>query len=301
MSLRYTPVSTKQQERNMPRRDEVFDDFDGHSGFMDGMIGNVGETLRERPGTFAAMVTFVALFGFVASNALWHQPNSHESAFYSTRDNMAAPAAQQDEAPVRQVRKTNPMPLPENDAAAAIADPTVMGVQATLRDLRLYEGEVDGVMGSRTRQAIAAYQGILRMPQTGEVSEQLLANLRAVPARRVNDAEVASNSDAQTGRIEAGDGDIVASIRPSPRPKTGNIAAQPEVGGDVLAENGDPMVMQIQAGLRQYLNIELVADGQMGSKTRKAIEDFQNIVRLPVTGKVTDDVLDRMRNEGLIN
>jgi peptidoglycan hydrolase-like protein with peptidoglycan-binding domain len=285
-----------QQEHNMPRRDDVFDDFDRHSSLMDGVIANVSDTLRERPGTFAAMVTFVALFGFVASNALWHQPNSHESAFYSTRDNMAAPA---DQSAATEPRNS-PMPLPAAEPVAT-SDPTVMGVQATLRDLRLYEGDIDGVMGTRTRQAIIAYQNILRMPQTGQISEQLLANLRAVPARRVNDPEVASNGEGQTGRLEANSGDIVASIRPSPRPETANIAAQPEVAPDVLADNGDPMIMQIQAGLRQYLNIELVADGRMGSKTRKAIEDFQNIVRLPVSGKINDDVLERMRNEGLIN
>jgi peptidoglycan hydrolase-like protein with peptidoglycan-binding domain len=280
----------------MPRRDEVFDDFDNHSGLMDGVIATIGDTLRERPGTFAAMVTFVALFGFVASNALWHQPYSHESAFYSTRDNMAAPSVE----PVKTAKRSNPMPLPEAEAMVA-ADPTVMGVQATLRDLRLYDGDVDGVMGSRTKQAISAYQGILRMPQTGQISEELLANLRTVPARRVSDTDVAANGETQTGRIEPSDGDIVASIRPSPRPTTGNIAPQPAVSDDVLAENGDALVMQIQAGLRQYLNIELVADGRMGSKTRKAIEDFQSIVRLPVTGKMDDDVLDRMRSEGLIN
>ena len=287
----------------MPRRDDTFDDFDRHSGLMDGIAATIGETLRERPGTFAAMVTFVALFGFVASNALWHQPNSHENAFYSTRDSVAAPAGDATNQAAVSKRVAKPMPLPLADTSAAVADPTIMGVQATLRDLRLYEGEIDGLMGSRTRQAIAAYQGILRMPQTGEVSDQLLANLRTVPARRVNDVDIATNSDAQTGRIEAAgsDGDIVASIRPSPRPKTGNIDAQPEVSGDTLAENGDPMVMQIQAGLRQYLGIELVADGRMGSKTRKAIEDFQNIVRLPVTGKIGDDVVEKMRSEGLIN
>ncbi len=280
----------------MPRRDEVFDDFDRHSGLMDGVMANFSETLRERPGTFAAMVTFVALFGFVASNALWHQPNSHENAFYSTRDSVAAPSAE----PVAANRHTNPMPLPLTEAVAT-SDPTVMGIQATLRDLRLYDGDVDGVMGSKTRQAIIAYQNILRIPQTGEVSEELLANLRAVPARRVAETEVASNDETQTGRLDKANGDIVASIRPSPRPDSGTIAAQPRVEPDALAENGDPLVMQIQAGLRQYLNIDLVADGRMGSKTRKAIEDFQNIVRLPVTGKIDDDVLDRMRNEGLIN
>jgi peptidoglycan hydrolase-like protein with peptidoglycan-binding domain len=285
-----------QQEKNMPRRDEVYDDFDKTAGLMDGTIALISETLRERPGTFAAMVTFVALFGFVASNALWHQPNSHENAFYSTRDSLGAPAGPSALQPVSQTGNANPMPLPE-----VAADPTVMGVQTTLRDLRLYQGEIDGLMGSQTRQAIAAYQSILRIPQTGEVSEQLLANLRAVPVRRVSDQEVASAADIETVVSEPADGDIVASIRPSPRPTDGNIAAQPAVTGDTLAENGDATIMQIQAGLRQYLNVELVADGQMGAKTRKAIEDFQNIVRLPVTGKVDDAFLDKMRDEGLIN
>ncbi len=283
----------------MPRRDEVFDDYDRPSGLMDGLTATLSETLRERPGTFAAMVTFIALFGFVASNALWYQPNSHENAFYSTRDNMAAPASSAKNDASQISRKANPLPLPQ----AQVADPTIMGVQTTLRDLRLYHGDVDGVMGSQTRLAIAAYQGILRMPQTGDISDQLLANLRAVPAPRVNEAEVAAIVENEIGNPKSAgaDGDIVASIRPSPRPKFDNIAVQPKLNGDKLAENGDPLVMQIQAGLRQFLNIELVADGQMGSRTRKAIEDFQNIVRLPVTGNVNDAFLNKMRNEGLIN
>lgn len=289
----------------MPRRDEFYDDYDRPSGLVSELTATLGETLRERPGTFAAMVTFVALFGFVASNALWHQPNSHENAFYSMRDTVAAPRSAIANGTAGAARKDN-NPVPQPLPAAAVADPTVMGVQATLRDLRLYDGAVDGLMGTKTRQAIAAYQGILRIPQTGDISDQLLANLRAVPIRRVRDADVASAAEGQSESaaetVTAGtDGGIVASIRPSPRPTIEEIAAQPAVNADVLAENGDPMVMQIQAGLRQFLNIELDADGRMGSKTRKAIEDFQNIVRLPVTGQLDDDFLEKMRSEGLIN
>ncbi|MGL4405489.1 MAG: hypothetical protein ACRCT6_06995, partial [Notoacmeibacter sp.] len=113
----------------MPRRDEVFDDYDRPSGLMDGLTATIGETLRERPGTFAAMVTFVALFGFVASNALWHQPNTHENAFYSTRDSVKAPANPVSTSVAKAAKNTNPLPLPQ----APVADPTIMGVQATLR------------------------------------------------------------------------------------------------------------------------------------------------------------------------
>lgn len=228
----------------MPRRDEFYDDYDRPSGLVSELTATLGETLRERPGTFAAMVTFVALFGFVASNALWHQPNSHENAFYSMRDTVAAPRsaiANETAGVARKASNPVPQPLP----APAVADPTVMGVQATLRDLRLYDGAVDGLMGSKTRQAIAAYQGILRMPQTGDISEQLLANLRAVPARRVRDADAASAAEGQfepaAETVTAGtDGGIVASIRPSPRPTMDEIAAQPAVNADVLAEMATP-------------------------------------------------------------
>lgn len=283
----------------MPLRDEVFDDYRRSNGLLDGLSGTITETLRDRPGTFAAMVTFVALFGFVASNALWHQPNSHENAFYSTRDNMTVSTAAPKSKATEFTQNANPLPLPEPVAA----DPTVMGVQATLRDLRLYDGVVDGVMGSKTRQAIAAYQDILRMPQTGEISDQLLANLRTVPNRNVDGVADQSNGALAADQNSNGlqEGDIVASIYPSPRPDIENIAEQPIVAEAKSDDAGDPMVKQIQAGLRQFLALELEADGQMGSKTRKAIEDFQNIMQLPVTGKIDDAFLDKMRSEGLIN
>lgn len=283
----------------MPQRDDVFDDDRRSNGMLDSLSSTITDTLRDRPGTFAAMVTFVALFGFVASNALWHQPNSHENAFYSTRDNLTAPAVAPKGNAVEISQNINPLPLPEPVAA----NPTVMGVQATLRDLRLYDGVIDGVMGTKTRQAIAAYQDILRMPQTGEISDRLLANLRTVPNRNVDESGSGSRNNlaVDQGVNTMQDGDIVASIYPSPRPDIENIVEQPVVVEAKSEKAGDPMIRQIQAGLRQFLTLELEADGQMGSKTRQAIEDFQNIMQLPVTGKIDAAFLDKMRNEGLIN
>jgi peptidoglycan hydrolase-like protein with peptidoglycan-binding domain len=292
------------------------------------MLGDVTETLgdrlRERPGTFAAMVTFVALFGFVGANAMWHQPHSHTNTFYSTRDHVAARA---DEA--ASVTRTGTLPgdkiaaKPRNQKAGSGdiaaqklaasdegapkpgADPTVLGVQATLRDLRLYTGAVDGVMGSRTRQAILAYQAILRLPATGEIDETLLSHLRSVPP-------VSRNEPVQTADAApvANDGDIVASIRPTPRPNINELAiddapqpmpkARPQGAAQADGE-GDDRIKLLQAGLKQFGNPEMEIDGRIGSRTRKAIAEFQEVFRLPVTGEPDAAVFEEMRRQGFIN
>lgn len=300
----------------MRRSDELLDDWQDRSGMrrrygagdaLGDIAGTFGEQLKERPGTFAGIVTFIALFAFVGANALWHQPYSHTNAFYSTRDHAGAqPMAAVSEKAVR----TGKIPAAKTSGemqtvTRPVADPTVLGVQATLRDLRLYEGEVDGLMGTRTRQAIQAYQTILRMPATGEINEQLLAQLRSTPHGDAAGTEIAgAESDGtldENGIVPAlPEGDVVASIVPTPRPQLdaeiGMIAPQPEARPE-----GSDEIRRLQAGLRQFGNADLEIDGRMGAKTRQAIAEFQEIFRLNVTGEADAALFKEMRRQGFIN
>jgi peptidoglycan hydrolase-like protein with peptidoglycan-binding domain len=319
----------------MRHTDDLLDDFDGRfesrryaardavGDIAGSMAETLGERIREQPGTFAGFVTFIALFGFVGANALWSQPFSHTNAFYSTRDHVSRPLSQAEAADiVRQgiiaaqdkaaalppvtfdASAEKPMPEPRPVAAASKqADPTVLGVQATLKQLQLYSGEVDGISGSRTRQAILAYQAILKIKATGEIDEELLAHLRAVPANVANGTQTAAAPTQSTGQL--GDGDIVASIRPTPRPDPA-IGDQPD---DVVADADSDadqtlsaeQIKLMQAGLRQHIDPELDIDGQLGTKTRQAIAQFQEIYRLPVTGTPDLRILKELRSRGFIN
>lgn len=51
-------------------------------------------------------------------------------------------------------------------------------VQAALADLGYYRGPLDGVLGPRSRRAIAAFQARNGLPRTGRIDRRLLAVLR---------------------------------------------------------------------------------------------------------------------------
>ena len=61
------------------------------------------------------------------------------------------------------------------------SDPAVEEVQATLKELNFYAGEVDGIAGPATRKAIETYQSKMGMAVTGKVDEDLLDQLGAAP------------------------------------------------------------------------------------------------------------------------
>ena len=70
---------------------------------------------------------------------------------------------------------------PENPASASPNDiDTIILVQKALRQYAGDEIVVDGVMGSKTRQAISEFQSVFRMEVTGRIDEALLTKLRDV-------------------------------------------------------------------------------------------------------------------------
>ncbi len=54
----------------------------------------------------------------------------------------------------------------------------VVELQDTLRRLGHYEGELDGLVGPKTRNAIRAYQRQAGLPQDGFPDQDLMARLR---------------------------------------------------------------------------------------------------------------------------
>jgi peptidoglycan hydrolase-like protein with peptidoglycan-binding domain len=288
----------------MRQRDDFLDALESRRRPQRREPGAIAEIVQERPGTAAAFVTFSALFAFVAYNAVWAQPHSHGNAFYSMRDHVA------EQAPVAMAsKKTKPAQQQVAQGPKPQPDPTVLGVQATLKNVGLYQGELDGRLGTKTRQSIAAYQKILGLPENGEIDDVLLSNLRLTPKSQTADAEtIAAAENIETAPNVTNE--VVASIRPTPRPKReedqSNLVEAPQPKPkpveDVASDGDTPStLMMIQAGLRAFGNPELVADGKMGPMTKTAIEEFQMVTRLPINGIADERVLEELRRQGYVN
>ena len=276
----------------MRRSEDPFDFIDDDRDTMfSSTASRLGSWMFSRPGSAAAIVGFVTLFGFVSSNALWHQTEAHSNAFFNTRALPDTRLASQPTAPEGQL--VAPQPI-------VVADQNVARVQTALKALRLYDGAIDGVIGTRTRNAIVAYQTILQVEPTGLVDQQLLALLDAGGARG---SQVARSDEpvpaprAQTPDYE----DVVASITPTPSPRRVVQQAAPVADSEPAAAKADPKILQLQAGLKQFGNPDMVVDGLMGSQTRKAIREFQMIFRLPETGEPDAAVFAELRRQGFID
>ncbi|MGC2857577.1 peptidoglycan-binding domain-containing protein [Novispirillum sp. DQ9] len=57
-------------------------------------------------------------------------------------------------------------------------DQEVRGAQQALRDMGLYDGQIDGIAGPRTRSAVEQYQQRQGLPQTASLDDRTLDSLR---------------------------------------------------------------------------------------------------------------------------
>lgn len=262
--------------------------------------GGVGAFFARHRLLVGGLTAFAVAFSYVAANAVWYQPHAHGGAFFATRPLTAPAAATSGEAGQasaevetvirlerEQAREPQPprapavvepaavVPMPEQIVAPAPAtspggDPVIEDVQRILADLNLYDGEVDGLTGPRTRSAIEAYRNMVGLNVSAEIDDQLLAQLGARP-RAASSAPPLPEGSPGTDMIE-----------------TSSAVAR-----------SDATVMRIQAGLRAFGNDGIEIDGVVGSRTKAAILEFQSLFGLPETGEPDEAVYAKMREIGL--
>lgn len=273
----------------------------------------VGALLREGIALSAAAVirnplavggttAFLVAFSFVSANALWYQPHFHQGALFSTRAPAPAPLENggtaanvllREPAPAPQLLERTPAALTTDAQATESITPTppvqpgdamVAKVQATLKGLELYAGEVDGLAGPQTSAAVATYQKIVGLQPSGEVNDALLTQLGILqpPANEVDLQQVAALPE-------------IAPAAPAPAPRS----AAPDRVNTVAVSAPEPRVVRIQAGLRAFGNDGIELDGVVGTRTRTGIEEFQSLFGLPITGEPDNAVYAKMREIGL--
>jgi peptidoglycan hydrolase-like protein with peptidoglycan-binding domain len=130
-------------------------------------------------------------------------------------------------------------------------EPMVETLQRDLKQLGRYDGPADGVIGKRTKQAIADFQRENGLNPDGEPNEETID--RVAFALRIAEAAgfTASTGDAK----------------------------------------GDDTVRQIQEKLAELGYEPGTADGFPGEKTREAIANFERDRGLPQTGEASPKVL----------
>ena len=144
--------------------------------------------IQERPSIAAGVCTFAMAFSLVAGNALYSQPGGHPVPLWATRDKITTRSVTP-ETPVRgEASSSNlesgfnalsldrvpvPMMRPQSTPAPASASSLLTQVQSGLARLGFYDGEIDGLFGPRTREAILAFQKREGLTQDGVATAAL--------------------------------------------------------------------------------------------------------------------------------
>ena len=194
---------------------------------------------------------FLVALSFVSANALWYQPHAHSGAFFATRD----------------FPGETTITIERPGQTRSVRDPKTEQVQAILKEMNFYGGEVDGIFGPNTSAAIKHYQARTGLIVTGRIDDLLLDRLGAVST--------------------------TASVLPSPAPR--------KAAAEDVPLPADQVLVRIQAGLKAFGNDGIEIDGVMGEQTRSALIEFQALFGLPESGEADDVVLAKMREIGLIN
>lgn len=285
-----------------------------------GVLAALGQVVSAHPSLTGGSVAFAVIFGFVAANALWHQPGNHPAPILKTREvaTSAAPVAAAKpgsgvqfgkDVPARTVTtfriersddtQTASIPVPDVTSAQAPApvapvaaktasDPVLSQIQAILVDQGLYSGDIDGLMGPKSAAAIRKWEKTNGYSETGEATAALLGVMNG-PAAAAKPVKLAS-----------------ADPVPAPKPRPAPVVASDERSGEpvtipaVIAGAPSELVQQIQSGLSNIAYADITVDGVAGSQTRAAISAFEKHYRLPVTGEPNETVLKKLLEIGAL-
>ena len=325
-----------------------------------GFLAGVGELIAAHPSIAGGSAAFAVIFGFVSANALWYQPGKHPAPILSTRDEIAAapvPVSGAEDAireaieavPVRRVTtfriergddtSTASIPVPNAEtiidpasadgqraaAAQPAGDPLLADIQALLRHKGFYGGEVDGLMGPMSTNAIRNWQKKAGIEETGAPSEAVLESLKhggriepIVPkpeARPEARPEMPATKTAKAERnpvppvtVPASKPTAKSAGKPVAKPSEKPNQAQPAVASTAdipaaqaaSASGGSDLVRRIQSGLSNIAYADIAVDGMIGAETKNAIRAFETHYRLPVTGEPNERVLQKLLDIGAL-
>jgi peptidoglycan hydrolase-like protein with peptidoglycan-binding domain len=235
--------------------------------FIQRGVAALGGFISRNPAAVGGSTAFLVSLLYVSANAIWYQPHAHTGPLFVTRafETFVDPKRR-----AEQLQPQTTINIERGDDAAPpprLSDPIVEKVQRILGDLGFYAGDVDGIKGPNTSQAVEAYQRKMGLTPSGTIDQELLEQLGA---------------DETTGAIV-----------PSPRPRveSSDVRTTPE---------SKALVAKIQTGLRAFGNKDIDVDGVAGARTKAAIKEFQGLFGLPQTGEPERAVYAKMKETKLV-
>lgn len=254
----------------------------------------------------------------IVANALMLQPGSHPAPlFVGTR-------------PVAAIEQTTTLPEMLSTGAvttgAASDHSLIADIQQGLKDFGYYRGEVDGIDGPQTSQAILAFERAFRLTPTGEPSNNVLLAIRAVRPRSSLDGSLAADpmtvaslptetpaapvpapkpgrqGEAALAPAETsfdGIADLIATTATPAEPaRPALVAAAAPVAPVSTGEKPSASIALIQRSLAQQGFGPVIADGLMSVETRNAIRQFEAYYGLPQTGTINEVFIAQMKKVG---
>lgn len=233
------------------------------------MAARIAQKLMEKPGRNSGIALCVAVSALFAVNATYMQPGKHPAPLFQTR----APGGQLAALMHREVRTVS--------AGADLRYPPLVADRALISEVQsllavkgFYHGIVDGVDGPETRASIAEYERGINVSPTGEPSVKLLARMRQDQLGQQEVVPLPARAPA---------------TNPDPQGATGSSA--------ITAAQ----ILSVQQAMNSFGYGPVTADGMFGDETSAAIQRFEMNQGMPITGKLSDDLMLRLITIGALD
>jgi peptidoglycan hydrolase-like protein with peptidoglycan-binding domain len=268
--------------------------------FADGLIGRFVDNVFDNPALSGGLFVMALTASAIVSNALFLQSVRHPEPLFATRPPLVVERHVPVPIPPHRDDSTGsvtpPLPRPSPLAAAPIAasappaelhkDTTVRDIQTVLARRGLYLGAIDGLYGELSRSAIVAYEKAAGLPEKGEATPQILEHMRSSPALTPLPPPVVAAPPAAAVRAPVASAPVAApEVPPAP--------AAPSAE-EVRAEIERLRYERIQTALNRAGYGPVVVNGSADEATTSAIRRFELDNGLPISGKVGDDLIERL-------
>ncbi len=277
--------------------------------------------MARQPLTAAGTIALVTGSLMAAANALYMQPLRHPAPLFAAPSQQMPrrfdPSGQDDYVvpePPSQRPVVTPIPLPGDPGytgsignGAPTGNPDVAALQQKLLRMNLFDGEVDGLYGPKTAEAIRAFERRSGQTPVGALTPQIFDLVRRAPLEPAQALTVAPRLTAQAqpqppatsneldpiGRLAM----QVAQRNPEPAVEPAARATAPRVAPAANKE----LVKTIQKGLVRLGFLHSQIDGRFDEATARAIREFENYNNYRVTGKVAPELVDMLMSAGALN
>jgi peptidoglycan hydrolase-like protein with peptidoglycan-binding domain len=242
----------------------------------------------RHPGGTVVALAAAGVWGAVAMNALAFQPGPHPAPLLARGDAIGAPGQSGNPADrLADAREAERQRLTEEQREI------VREVQQLLSERGFYDGEIDGLSGPMTAEAIRAFEERAGLDVTGEPRAALLAKIELSPhhASRPDEEETASQEvdDAEDDRpTAAAEPPVEPSITTLSEADIALSSPEPD---PAPPSDGDPQVEAVQRVLADLGYAPGRIDGQLGPQTEEAIRGFQRDRGLEPNGELNAELL----------